>query len=174
MKKRWTISGIGFVIILMVVIYVNFGLPWNYFEAREAFQQHLSSYKEEMEIDKVHYDFLHGGYHGEAHLKNNPDFQFYIGQNQRTGQIEDGYAYQRLRERANKIVNAIVNRYLPTRLKPGPEVEITNFEQKALEINIVTEAAVDNQVKKKIKQAIIQSGFKPDQLMFAVKRRGRD
>ncbi|WP_174612997.1 hypothetical protein [Virgibacillus ihumii] len=110
--------------------------------------------------------FCMGGYHGKAYPKNNPDLQFYIGENMRTNQIEDGYAYQKLRERANKEVKAILDKYLPNRILPDPEVEVVNFDTKALEIPVTTTNHVDEMTKAKIKQAIIEKGFKPEQLMF--------
>ncbi|GAA0614421.1 hypothetical protein GCM10009001_34630 [Virgibacillus siamensis] len=166
MIKRWVLGSALLVLIFSFVMYANMGLPWEYLKAKENFNQHLSSYEIEMVLDELGYDFLHGGYHGKAHPKNNPDLQFYIGQNSRTNQIEDEYAYQRLRKRANREVKMILDKYLPNRILPEPEVEVVNVDTHALEINVETRNVVDGQTKAKIKQAIIEKGFKPEQLMF--------
>lgn len=172
MKKRWMVGIILMALILMVITYANIGLPWDYLKTKKEFNQHLLSYKVEMVVDEVNYDFLHGGYHGKAHPKNNPDLQFYVGQNERLNRIEDGYTYQRLRERANQEVKAILNNYLPDRILPDPEVEVVDFDARSLEISVITSKVVDEQTREDIKQAIIEKGFKPDQLYFEAKNGG--
>ncbi|PAV29151.1 hypothetical protein CIL05_12170 [Virgibacillus profundi] len=171
MKKHWKLGLLCIVIFLTGALYMNIGFPWDYLKMKDDFNKHLTQYETEMTLKDIRYDFLHDEYHGKAHPKNNPDLQFHIGQNQRTGEIEDDYKFERIRLKANQEVSAILERYLPQRIKPASEIEVVAFDTKALEINVLTKKVVDAQTKEKIKQSIIEIGYLPEQLFFETKSR---
>lgn len=93
----------------------------------------------------------------------------FILANSNTHIIEDSYEDELLQKRVNRDVKKILNKYLPNRIQPDPRVEIVDFNEKKLEVNVVTKNPVDEATRTKIKQAIIERGYKPNQLYFETK-----
>ncbi|WLD92523.1 hypothetical protein [Alkalihalobacillus sp. AL-G] len=156
---------IGFVmLVVLIVIYLKIGLPWEYWSTKSAFEDHLEQYDEKMVLDEIRFDFMHGNrYHGTAYVENNPEQRFHIGE-LRNAQIEDGYEYEKLHRKANKEIEAIIRTYLPEYKRVG--VELVGFKDRELEINVTISEVVSQQKKDKILKAIESKGYYTKQLFF--------
>ncbi len=166
MRKIVKISLISLLsFVLVIYVYLQFGFPWNYLAMKERYEDHLNSYEEQMELNKVHFDFLHKKYIGYAHLKRNPDVSFIIQTDRTTGAINDSYEYTITQNKAREEVAAILDHLLPNRLDEN--IELVSLQYPEVEINIWVIEAVDEQTKLSIKQAIEKEGYIADQLFFS-------
>ncbi|SDH75125.1 hypothetical protein [Desulfosporosinus hippei] len=107
-------------IFILISIFLSIGIfflgtPWGYLEHRIKFHDYLEDrYKKEFAIKKISYTFMHGGlYSAEANDVNQPDISFYVGQNYRTKDIEDGYYYTMCHYQANADLAPILESLYP-------------------------------------------------------------
>jgi hypothetical protein len=97
------------------LFYFSYGTPWNLMMYKNKFELHLAeNYKRNFVIDRISYDFFHGGtYHAYAYDKNATNEIFYVGQNPGTKEIEDTYQEQIWQKQASEELGPIVEEMYP-------------------------------------------------------------
>ncbi|MDL4842951.1 hypothetical protein [Aquibacillus rhizosphaerae] len=164
-KKSYFFLIVGLIIVIFWYVF-NYGLPWNYMEAKRSFQSHLASYDEELVLGSVEYDFIHSSYTGSAYEKENPDIRFYIGESLYSGAIEDTYKLEKMHDQATQDLIDILNQYLPNRLSES--VEIVKIEDKELEVHISVNEEVEMDVKNAIIADLYDKGYVTKQFLINI------
>jgi len=84
-----------------------------------------------MVIEEISFDFFHKTYHAYAHSEKRPEIGFYVGQFNRTKEINDGYHLEIWRYQAkNELKPMIEEIYLSEKMDPDQlkyDVTISDF-----------------------------------------------
>jgi hypothetical protein len=148
--------------------YFNYGFPWNYYETKSAFKKHLANYSEEMMLEEVKFDIIHRTYYSYAIVKSKPKLRFFIMESLQSGEIVDGYEFEKTLTKARQDVIEILNEHIPERVNEG--IELISLEQKELEINIFVPEKVEPKLLTKIVTDIQAKGFVVDQLIIKLQK----
>lgn len=97
------------------LIFFIFGTPWSHYKYKNKFQTYLDNkYHKEFVIEKISYDLLHGRlFSANAYAINQPEISFYVGQNYKTKETEDGYHFEIWQYQARKDLAPIVEKFYP-------------------------------------------------------------
>ncbi|HZK83531.1 MAG TPA: hypothetical protein VFC58_02420 [Desulfosporosinus sp.] len=103
------------IFIMCSTIFLIFGTPWSYYNYKNKFHTYLDNkYHKEFVIGKISYDYLHGKlFSANAYAINQPDICFYVGQNYKTKEIEDGYPFEMWQYQARKDLAPILEKFYP-------------------------------------------------------------
>jgi hypothetical protein len=160
---------IGIVIAFFIagcIFYFNYGWPWNVYMYSNKFETYLKTkYYKEFIIDEISYDVFHSTYHAYAYEEGNPYLTFYVGQDNRTKEINDGFEYETMKDTAHKEVNKIIGDRMDYN---KAFVEIMDMKKKEIEVNVWTYEPVDPEIQTAIKTKIQEKGYVCDQLFFNV------
>lgn len=75
------------------IAFIFLGTPWGFWKYENNFRMYLENkYHKDFRVENMSYDMFHGGlFSAQAYFIDQPDIKFYVGQNYKTKQIEDGY-----------------------------------------------------------------------------------
>ncbi|WP_117161693.1 hypothetical protein [Paraliobacillus sp. X-1268] len=156
---------VSFILIGSFVFFFNYGTPWSLYNSNKEFENHLENeYQSDFIISDISYDLIHNTYHAQAYEINQPDIQFYVGQNIGNKKITDGYKFENFKKTVTEDVTAIAQEYIPEYTKVN--VEVISTETQEIEVNIWVDNDVDDELKNKIKTEIDSSEYTTNQLFF--------
>lgn len=148
-----------------IFFYFNYGIPWDLYKYNKSFKNYLEEkYQGDFVVEDISYDFFHDTYHARAYEQDQPDIRFYVGQDMRSKDIDDGYGYEMLRAEANEDITAMVQEHLPDYEEVN--VEVVSMETKELEINIWINNDPSADLKNALANEIESSEYTTDQLFF--------
>ncbi|MBD2848646.1 hypothetical protein IDH44_26040 [Paenibacillus sp. IB182496] len=82
-----------FLSILWGILYFFIGNPIKYYTLKNEFRSYLEeTYDQEFTVGRITFDMMHRSYHSSATDSEGVDF--YVGQDNKTKQIEDAYEYE--------------------------------------------------------------------------------
>lgn len=159
---------LSLILIGSLIFFFNYGTPWDLYKYNKEFKDYLKDkYQRDFIISDISYDLMHNTYHAQAYEQNQPEIQFYVGQNMGSKEITDSYDFENLRIEAKEEITAIVEEYLPEYTKVN--VEVISAEKKELEVNIRVNDAVDDDLQKTIKKEIESREYTINQIFFNIK-----
>lgn len=152
------------VLSICLIFFVAHGTPWGMANAKASFRDYLEAkYDSNFLIKELSFDVMHGAYHATAYEVSEPELLFYVGENIADKKISDAYDIEKITQAAQADVTAIIDMHLS---KAKISVELISLQAKELEINVWTEYKVEESVKEKILEEIINNGYLTNQLIF--------
>ncbi|WP_047979896.1 YfjL-like protein [Ornithinibacillus contaminans] len=165
--KRFVYLFIFLVIFGCAIFYVNFGTPWSMFRHKNLFETYLEdTYKKDFVISDISYDMMHNNYHAHAYDIDNPELIFYVGEDNNSNDIDDGYEFEFTLDKAKTDVKNILKENMIEYRKLN--VELINLSNKELEIIVWTNEDIDSTTNNLIKAEIEEIGYITEQLYFQV------
>lgn len=80
--------------ITVIALYAEFGLPWKHGEVKKEMKAYLENrYLDEFELEKIRFDWMHGGSYYTYAMAKSTGALFYI-ERAKDGTVEDGYGYE--------------------------------------------------------------------------------
>ena len=84
-----------FLIFLIGIYILFFGLPWKSIAHKKQFEVYLENkYQIEFKLKKIDFDFMHRTYFTYAYPVSDPTLVFYVGQDIENKEIHDLYQYE--------------------------------------------------------------------------------
>lgn len=163
--KRVALIIVFLIIVSGTIYYFHYGFPWNMSKHKDLFEAYLEdTYQKDFIISEISFDMIHNTYHANAYEKDNTDLSFYVGEDNSNKEINDGYEFEIAVVEARKDVEKILNEGLSDYIRFG--VELINYSNKELEINIRTGQEVDDVTKQRIQSKIEEKGYVANQIYY--------
>lgn len=167
-------TGIVFIVVFILsilgfYIYFNYGKPWEYFTYKDKFETYLEEkYDGGFVIEDMSFDRVYGStYHAYAHPEVESGMEFYVGQNTRTKEIEDGYADQKWQYQAWGELDPVIEKIFLDRKNHSIEIIPVNPDEENTKQNYKKATTVEIGISKD--NTIITDANKAKELKSAFK-----